>query len=171
VHQRGCVLDLLAKCVHFLFGALNALKATENFTVEEVASGLQDFLICIEMFVAAVAHERFFGVAEWENKMVSADGRIVDKPKELNPDGTSPKHGPKGPVLQRFYSFISPRDIAHDLKDVMIKTAPKNRASISDQTAVVAAVPTTTDPSPETRPASDSTTAPVKPTQTSADLE
>jgi len=155
----------------------DAIHATENFTVEEVASGLQDFLICIEMFIAAVAHERFFNVKEWENKTVDTEGRIIVKPaSEMATDanGKSPKH--KGPVLQRFYSFISPRDIAHDLKDVMIKSAPQNRNSISGHREVTA-TPTTASASAssettETRPASESNaTEPAKPTQTSADLE
>jgi len=168
---------LISLLVHY-----GAVHATENFTVEEVASGLQDFLICIEMFIAAVAHERFFNVKEWENKMVNAEGRIVVKDEDKEKDPKSPKHGPKGPVLQRFYSFISPRDIAHDLKDVMIKPAPKNRASVSGNTAPQA-VPTSQDSSyptveipvavaVETRPASESSaTDPAKPTATSTDLE
>jgi len=146
----------------------DAIKATENFTVEEVATGLQDFLICIEMFIAAVAHERFFNVKEWEDKALGPDGRIIVRPVDDTKDvnGKSPKHGPKGPVLQRFVSFISPRDIAHDLKDVMIKSAPKNRASISgNETTLVM-------PAAETRATSGSNaTDPAKPTATSTELE
>jgi len=146
-----------------------ALHATENYTVEEVATGLQDFLICLEMFVAAVAHERYFGVAEWEDKMINAEGRVVPKPV-VDGDEKSPKHGPKGPVLQRFYSFISPRDIAKDLKSVMISHAPKNRNSIDSSPAPE----NTVQPTPITSSSSSETTVdtiPAKPTATSANLE
>ena len=39
---------------------LDMLHETEEYTKEDVARGLQNFLICIEMFFAALAHRRVF---------------------------------------------------------------------------------------------------------------
>jgi hypothetical protein len=42
---------LIAICIKY-----GIIKATKEFTVTEVAVGLQSFLIVFEMFVAAIAH-------------------------------------------------------------------------------------------------------------------
>jgi len=151
----------------------DVLQATENYSVEEVATGLQDFLICLEMFIAAVAHERFFGVRDWEDKMVNDQGRVVPK---LEVGADSPKHGPRGPVLSRFMSFISPRDIGRDLKAVMIKTAPKNRNSVDGTNPSLQVSGMTVQSTPITSSSSESSAAqeaslPIQPTVTSTELE
>jgi len=144
----------------------NALHATENFSVEDIATGLQDFLVCLEMFIAAVAHNKFFGVSEWEDKMVNPDGRVVPKPQEEIPDDGKKHHGPKGPVLQRMISFLKPNDIVKDLKDVMIKPGPKNRASI-DATQVDSQRPPSPGGSADAEAASPSTEMGAAPSNSS----
>lgn len=42
---------LVAGLVHF-----NVLDATETYSKENVSTGLQDFIICIEMMLASIAH-------------------------------------------------------------------------------------------------------------------
>ena len=39
---------------------LGAIKATLEWSTDEISGGLQDFLICIEMLLAAIAHRYFF---------------------------------------------------------------------------------------------------------------
>lgn len=59
-------------CSSFLFlFFLGWITNTENFSVGEVQVGMQDFLVCIEMFIAACAHKYAFGSETY------ADGRSV----------------------------------------------------------------------------------------------
>ena len=37
------------------------IQDTLTYTQEEVASGLSNFLVCIEMFIAALAHHKYYG--------------------------------------------------------------------------------------------------------------
>jgi hypothetical protein len=41
------------------------IQPTLTYTSDEIAKGLQDFLICIEMFGFAIAHHTTFGVADF----------------------------------------------------------------------------------------------------------
>lgn len=44
---------------------VGTIHATLSYNVHEVASGLQDFLICIEMFLAAIAHHYYFSYKDF----------------------------------------------------------------------------------------------------------
>jgi hypothetical protein len=37
------------------------IKETLTYSQEEVSSGLSNFLVCIEMFIAALAHHKYYG--------------------------------------------------------------------------------------------------------------
>lgn len=47
------------------------LHGTLTYSVDEVATGLQDFLICIEMFVAAIAHVFVFSHKDYRQESTS----------------------------------------------------------------------------------------------------
>jgi hypothetical protein len=47
---------IIAILTHF-----EVINDTLTYTQEEVASGLSNFLVCLEMFVAAVAHHKYYG--------------------------------------------------------------------------------------------------------------
>jgi len=51
---------LLAILVH-----IGVLNNTTNFSVGEVQIGLQDFAVCIEMFIAAAVHKYTFGIESY----------------------------------------------------------------------------------------------------------
>src|SRR4051812_42268398 len=46
---------------------ISVIKDTKNFSVGEVQVGLQDFCVCIEMFVAAAVHKYTFGYETYAN--------------------------------------------------------------------------------------------------------
>lgn len=45
--------------------SFGVIEATLTYTKDDVASGLQDFLICIEMALAAIAHRYFFSYRDF----------------------------------------------------------------------------------------------------------
>ncbi|TPX34656.1 hypothetical protein SmJEL517_g02724 [Synchytrium microbalum] len=54
-----------------LFGVLthyNVLKQTDYWTAANISGGLQDFLVCIEMLLAAIAHYWTFGTREYRKE-------------------------------------------------------------------------------------------------------
>jgi len=57
----------LALLVH-----IGVISNTSNFTVGEVQIGLQDFAVCIEMFIAAAVHKYTFGIDAY------LDGTLLD---------------------------------------------------------------------------------------------
>lgn len=64
---------------------IHAIHSTETYSQEDVAKGLQDFIICIEMVAAAVAQRRFFGYTDFykpELQRTHSLGRAV---KEMLP--------------------------------------------------------------------------------------
>jgi len=46
---------------------MGLIHETENFSVGEVQVGLQDFLVCIEMFIAAAVHKYTFGFQNYKD--------------------------------------------------------------------------------------------------------
>lgn len=55
----------VALAVHF--GVIKENPAWTEYTLEDVSTGLQDFMICIEMFLAAIAHKWVFSYKEYVN--------------------------------------------------------------------------------------------------------
>eukprot|EP00164_Ancoracysta_twista_P003437 GFYU01004583.1.p1 GENE.GFYU01004583.1~~GFYU01004583.1.p1 ORF type:complete len:423 (-),score=116.55 GFYU01004583.1:130-1398(-) len=49
------------------FDVIHQENDWRDYTVEDVANGIQDFLICIEMFIAAIAHIYIFGHKEYQS--------------------------------------------------------------------------------------------------------
>jgi hypothetical protein len=47
------------------------------WSVENITKGLQDFLICVEMFVVSVAHVKIFGYEEFRNPNKEAFLRLI----------------------------------------------------------------------------------------------
>jgi hypothetical protein len=56
-------------------GAAGVLKPTLSYTQEEVSDGLQNFVVCIEMFLFAVAHKWAFSYHDFVH--VAADGVVT----------------------------------------------------------------------------------------------
>ena len=59
-----------------IMGHFGWLQATEGFTLGEVQVGMQDFLVTIEMFIAACMHKYTFGAETY------ADGRSIESKQE-----------------------------------------------------------------------------------------
>jgi hypothetical protein len=59
---------VISALVHF-----HVIEGTLTYTEDEVAKGLQDFLICLEMAVAAIVHRHVFSWKDFEN----AEGEAV----------------------------------------------------------------------------------------------
>lgn len=57
----------------------NDSKLTINMSPEDVAKGIQDYLICIEMFFAAIAHTLVFPHTEYSQKAVEARARALNQ--------------------------------------------------------------------------------------------
>ena len=68
----------------------------KNYGIENVATGLQDFIICIEMFLAAIAHYFVFSHKPY------TQGRA------------------KVPCLESFLRMIDVRDVGEDVKEQAI---------------------------------------------------
>jgi len=81
----------------------NYLHATHDYTGEQVASGIQDFLICIEMFVASLAHIWVFPTDEFRDP---TKGEL--------------------PSVSRLSSVLNPIDLVSDMRDHLV-TSPKNK--------------------------------------------
>jgi len=71
-------------------GHFNYIQATENYTEGQIAEGAADFLICVEMFLAALAHRKYFAWQGFHKQdqpttsFVSAMGDLM--PKDLVAD-------------------------------------------------------------------------------------
>lgn len=60
---------------------LGVIRDVEGFTANEQATGLQDFLICVEMAVAALAHYYVFSYHEYEDVRVVEEGTATASSK------------------------------------------------------------------------------------------
>jgi hypothetical protein len=85
------------------FVKVKYLHATETYTHEQVAAGLQDFIICIEMFIASVAHIYIFSWEEFHDKEKLSEGIH----------------------LARLGSVVSPRDLVNDTYVHMVQPVGK----------------------------------------------
>ncbi len=74
--------------------ALGSIGATETYTTDDISAGIQDFLICIEMFVASIAHGYAFPPFEFHDPMVDA------------------------PSLSRIGTVFSPADVVTHVSDL-----------------------------------------------------
>jgi len=55
----------------------------QDWTAEDVAKGLQDYLICIEMFAAAIVHIFVFPITEYDPQVIEARARgLNQRPNE-----------------------------------------------------------------------------------------
>jgi hypothetical protein len=63
--------------------ALDSSQMGQEWTAEDVAKGLQDYLICIEMFAAAIVHLFVFPITEYEPQVIEARARgLNQRPNE-----------------------------------------------------------------------------------------
>ncbi len=65
-------------------GAAAAATAIIDYTPQDVAKGLQDYLICIEMFVAAIVHFFVFPHTEYMTEAVEARARAMNQMPNKN---------------------------------------------------------------------------------------
>ena len=63
--------------------SLSNMGKVDNWTKEDMAKAIQDYLICIEMFIAAVVHAFVFPHEEYSPQAVEARSRALD---HSNPD-------------------------------------------------------------------------------------
>jgi Organic solute transporter Ostalpha len=91
---QGIVLNIL---VH-----LNFIKDIDGFTAHEQATGLQDFLICLEMAIAACAHYYVFSYTEYASDDCAPP-----------PNHFSSAH----PLLRNFGDIVDFRDVLSDAKE------------------------------------------------------
>jgi len=62
---------------------LDSSQLTQEWTAEDVAKGLQDYLICIEMFAAAIVHIFVFPLSEYDPHVIEARARgLNQRPNE-----------------------------------------------------------------------------------------
>lgn len=88
---QGVVIGLAVK--------VGALKDVQGFSADEQATGLQDFLICLEMAIAAVTHYYVFSYTEYKTAAYDAHGTY--------------QADSKNPLLQ----IVDFRDVLSDAKD------------------------------------------------------
>jgi len=98
---QGVVIAILA-----YFGLL---KGTQTWSERNVTVGLQDFIICIEMFLVAVAHGFAFGYNTYRNpnKVGFVRGILKANIKET-----------VTPILQNFGHVVSQKDVIDESLDV-----------------------------------------------------
>jgi len=58
---------------------LDSSQLGQEWTSEDVAKGLQDYLICIEMFVAAIVHIFIFPLSEYDPQVIEARARALNQ--------------------------------------------------------------------------------------------
>jgi hypothetical protein len=70
--------------VLFLLVKLDWLQGTKHFASEHMAITIQEFLICIEMFIASIAHRVAFDYSSYlkeevaENTPMVKEGELMD---------------------------------------------------------------------------------------------
>jgi hypothetical protein len=79
----GSIRTIPPASVMVLMGAATELSA------EDVAKGLQDYLICIEMFVAAIVHLFVFSHTEYDPQAVEARASALNRIKRPIKIGTN----------------------------------------------------------------------------------
>jgi len=84
------------------FVHVGVITATNDYSEGDIAAGLQNFLVTIEMFFAALSHVYAFPAKEFSE---------VDNGVKVEMRGT----------LQKLGSIFHPKDLYHDVKDVMRK--------------------------------------------------
>lgn len=125
---QGVLLAVLAK--------VGLLGETETYTTENVVMGLQDFILCIEMLIASIAHHYAFNYKDFSDP---------NSPSSLNPDGSvSPSLSSSGttgarPLVRSIFEAVNVSDIF--LTDVRHVTAQvqKKRKRKTDQQLLQAA--------------------------------
>jgi len=89
---------LLTACVRLRF-----IQQSQTYTVTQVADSLQDFIICLEMFVLAISHLTVWPAMEFhhpDNDQTAGLGEFSNSPR---------------PRLARLQSVLSPADLVTDV--------------------------------------------------------
>jgi len=89
---------ILTACVRLRF-----IKQSQTYTVTEVADSLQDFIICLEMFVLAISHLTVWPAMEFHN------------PGHDQTAGLGQEQSIHRRRLERLGSVLSPADLVHDM--------------------------------------------------------
>eukprot|EP01100_Stratorugosa_tubuloviscum_P009041 TRINITY_DN378_c2_g1_i2.p1 TRINITY_DN378_c2_g1~~TRINITY_DN378_c2_g1_i2.p1 ORF type:complete len:362 (-),score=90.66 TRINITY_DN378_c2_g1_i2:193-1278(-) len=105
---QGVLLDLLVK--------FNLLKPEGEFTVQIVASSVQDFLICVEMFILSILHNFVFAVipsneySQFKNLQSLCDledfRALCNEEVKVNP------------ILSNIKDIVNQSDVIQDTKEV-----------------------------------------------------
>jgi len=107
-----------------LFAKLGLLRKTATYNREEVEVGLDDFLICVEMAIAAIAHHVVFPYTEHtatssgEQDTMGYDGPSEDSPLLEGDTTTPPDRDPSERELgvsRAFEDTFSLRDVVEEL--------------------------------------------------------
>jgi len=113
---------------------LGLIRRTEKWKVETISSGLQNFMVCIEMFVAAIFHI-------WAFPAVEPDVVIPD---EHNDQHRKRKAG-------RMVSAVNLLDVGKDVKKMITHKSPKKGAPAveedpsTDKDKAISVEPSTND--------------------------
>jgi len=104
---------------------IGILEGTRTYSVEDVAVGLQNFIICIEMFIFAWLHDRYFNYAEFaqfEKSVAEGAPTETDQPalKPVAADDVS--HPPVSPISPSAMKVTS-------MESFRRKKSKKNQAS------------------------------------------
>eukprot|EP01118_Nematostelium_gracile_P001752 TRINITY_DN1182_c0_g1_i3.p1 TRINITY_DN1182_c0_g1~~TRINITY_DN1182_c0_g1_i3.p1 ORF type:complete len:373 (+),score=95.44 TRINITY_DN1182_c0_g1_i3:732-1850(+) len=110
---------VIAICVHFGWfsfvepDAAEAEDSEDEWSISDVAMGLQNFLICIEMLPLAVAHIKSFG-----HKSYGEENTIID------PNALTDEH--KMNVIQRIIYIMNLGDLFKDTFEALKKGPKRN---------------------------------------------
>jgi len=109
------------------FVKIHFLTATADYTSDEVADGIQDFVICIEMFIAAIAHIYIFPHREFEND--STRPRYGFSLNNEEEEDEQKDGGNFQTQVSRLTQVINPLDIMNDMHKHIIVEAGKQMKS------------------------------------------
>ena len=95
----------------------------QNYTEEDAAKGIQDYLICIEMFAAALVHSFVFPHTEYLSQAVRARNRALHRNQG---EGSTSDHPGKWKSRRLGRSKFHPQSYARNWKDDASKSSAQN---------------------------------------------
>jgi len=111
------------------FVKMHFLVATQDWTEDEIATGIQNFVITIEMFIAAVAHIYIFPYNEFQSYRLPRYGFTLDREdsdEELRKQR-------KSKTINRLTDAINPADIVVDMhKHILVHAGKTMKTKIQE---------------------------------------
>jgi hypothetical protein len=117
--------------IAYSLGIIDRLFDEANWTGGEIAKGLQDYLICIEMFFFAIAFNNYFSHKDYSYPMVHYHEKAEDDEEEWEEDRgvagmdankrgalIAKTHAQRKPFLHAFLQSSVPDDVFVDLRCV-----------------------------------------------------